>query len=76
MLPTRGIRHGWFHIDSIQSNLVPVTLSVGLVRQESDRHDLIPQPLCLIFKYNQQIIINVRKVIEIMRSYEFLIILW
>ena len=31
-----------------KSNLVPTSVSVGLVRLSSDRHDLIPQPLIRI----------------------------
>ncbi len=31
-----------------KSNLVPTSVSVGLVRLSSDRHDLIPPPLGVI----------------------------
>ena len=31
-----------------KSNLVPTSISVGLVRLSSDRHDLIPPPLATI----------------------------
>jgi hypothetical protein len=53
MLGTHTWYKAWLGLCGFdKSNLVPTSVSVGLVRLSSDRHDLIPPPLAVIMKIN------------------------
>ncbi len=52
MLGTHTWYKSWLGLCGFdKSNLVPTSVSVGLVRLSSDRHDLIPPPLATITKF-------------------------
>lgn len=54
MLGTHTWYKAWLGLCGFdKSNLVPTSVSVGLVRLSSDRHDLIPPPLAVILKENE-----------------------